>query len=215
MEAELVTPTEAPLEAVDRQEELFTRLDGLAANLSKASLEYGWTASELWNAVMEDFVEQAGGKVKKALGEFITVVQQRESKDIDKRSTVAERLRIAGYIPRTMYEDIVAASEGYKPTFHQIRGCVITNGLELDQVKTSAMLDWCVSHKWPPVTDIRIQRGILDPKAAVDPAERHFKIFVKLSQAIMAETDPSSERYVVAKTVLDLWTKENNLSASK
>jgi hypothetical protein len=199
----------------EQEQELLAQLDIEAKNLSSSSLKFGWLAMDLWHLKQEDFMEEAGGKERKALGAFISVIQEREGKDIDSRKTVSDRIRIAKHIDRETYGVIVAGSGGYEPTYHQIRACIFTEGLELDHVKTDAMIDWAVANKWPVVADIRDHRGVIDPQVAVDPMERHYKIFVKLSQTIMAETTPGSERYNAAKAVLDCWSKENNLSSAK
>jgi hypothetical protein len=206
----MVTPV---FDSAVKKEELFAQLDSMAANLSQTSLQFGWVAMELWNLTMEDFLQESEGKEKKALGAFITVVQEREAKDIDSRKTVADRIRIAKFVPRKIYEKMVSASGGIEPTYHQIRACIFTSFGELDEPKTGAMFDWCVANKWPAVADIRIQRGVIDPRVAVDPKERHFKQFVKLSQTIMAEF-PSGPIYECAKCVLDTWKTENHLSVS-
>jgi hypothetical protein len=198
------------------QEELFAELDVLASNLSTSRLQFGYTAMKLWNVVMEEFMEQTGGKEKKALGAFIDLVQEREAKDIDSRSTITDSIRVAKAIPETLYNKIVEKSvddngNHIKPTFHQIRTVVFQKGNEVDTEKTGAMIDWCVAHKWPPVADIRIYRDVLDPKVKVDPADKHYRAFVKLSQTIMVESPEGSERYNAAKTVLEVWKKENNI----
>lgn len=216
----MVTPDVAPdvtpvSDTFDKEQELYTQLDTLAANLSSDSLQFGWVAMALWNVKMEDMMEEAGGKEKKALGLFISHIQEREAKDIEKRKTVADRIRIGRYISQEAYEQISIGSGGYRPTYHQIRAVIFTKGGEMDEVKTSAMIDWCIANQWPTVADIRIFRGVLEPKAAVDHTERHFSLFVKMSQTIMAETDGASERHIVAKAVLDLWQRENNLSIAK
>lgn len=194
-----------------REQELFSQLDVLASNLSKSSLQFGWVASELWNVVQEFFMEQAGGKEKKALGLFISHVQERESKDIESRKIVSDRLRVARYIPRDVYGKIVEGSGGIEPTYHQIRTCIVSSGSEMDTVKTDAMIDWAIAHQWPPVADIRAYHETLDPKEKVDPLSRHYKLFVKLSQTIMAESTEGSERYLAAEGVFNCWAKENGL----
>jgi hypothetical protein len=203
------------IEQQDRQEALFSQLDDLAKTLSVSSLQFGWVAVELWNVVQEDFISQADGKEKKALTAFIDLIHERESKEIESRKIVAERIRIAKYVTRETYSAIVSGSNGTEPTFHQIRACVFTQGQELEKEKTTAMIDWCVSHNWPSVTDIRIQRGVIEPTLKVDPAKRHFSTFVKLAQCVMADSGEGTERYNVASTVVELWQKENNLAISK
>lgn len=195
-----------------KQDELFTDLDNLAANLSTSSLQFGWKANELWNLVQEDFMAQSDGKEKKALTAFIDLVQQREGHLMDGRKVVADRFRIGKYIPESMYNDICSASvdasgKKIEPTYHQIRACVMTAKFgELDEAKTSAMVNWCIGNSWPSVVDIRIQRGIIDPKLKVDPAERHYKVFVKLAQTIMLEKPEGSPAWLSAKNVVDTWS---------
>lgn len=207
---EEVTPVMAPT-ADDIQNDLLNRLDACASNLSQSSLEFGWVAAELWEYVQEDFLEASGGKEKKALSAFTSFIQEREAKDIETRGIVSERLRIARHLTRSKYGAIVSASGGTEPTFHQIRACIFSEGQDLNAGKTNTMIDYCISHNWPPVADIRTYRGVVDPKQKVAPEERRWKLFVKMSQKIMAETDPSDGHYKAAKTVLDTWTDENGL----
>ena len=199
------------LELHDTEQALYEKLDSLASNWSQSSLEFGWTCAELWHVVQEDFMGQADGKEKKALTLFINHIQEREADKIDARSTVADRFRIARFIPRETYDAIVTGSSGTQPTYHQMRACIFTSFGELDKEKTDAMIDWAVNNNWPAVADIRIYRGVVDPKVKVDPATRHWQMFVKLSQSVMADSGEGHPRYNVAKAVLDQWKVESEL----
>jgi hypothetical protein len=192
----------------DKEQELYTQLDTLAANLSSSSLQFGWVAIELWHMKQEEFMEHAGGNDRKALTLFITHIQERESKDTEARKTISDRIRIGKYISHEAYDQIVAASGGVEPTYHQIRAVIFTDKGDVDETKTNAMIDWCVARGWPSVADIRIQRDVIVPKVAVDPAAKHFKLFVKMAQTIMADTVEGSPRFNVAKAVLELWKNE-------
>jgi hypothetical protein len=209
-ETEVAPVVVDPFEA---EQELLGQLDTIAANWSVGSLEFGWVAAELWNKTQEDFMEMADGKERKALTLFTSIIHERLSKEIESRGIVSERLRIARYIGRKEYGEIVAASNGYEPTFHQIRNCVFTDGDGLDTVKTNAMLDYAISEGWPPVVDIRAHRGVVDPAQKIDPADRHWIGLVKMSQYVMNDVAVGHPHYTVAKAVLDLWAEENNLKS--
>jgi hypothetical protein len=204
-------------DTTDVEQALFARLDTLASDMSNSRLEFGHVALDLYRVVFEDFMEQAGGKQKKALTKFINLVHERESKEIDARKTVVEAIRIAKFVPRKSYELIVKNSDGYRPTFHQIRAIVftLTNG-ELDEAKSGAMIDWCVENKWPPVADIRAHREVIDPKpeSGVDPKEKLFGSFVKMSQHVMEQFTEGGEEYNCAKNVLETWKKINHLGSA-
>jgi hypothetical protein len=212
LESPVGEPTPTPVtDTTVIQEALFVELDTLAASLSQNSLQYAWKADELWRVSYEEFMEQSGGKEKKALGAFIGVVQEREAKDILQRSTVAERLRVGKFCTRTQYAKIVEVSGGFEPSFNQIRRCIITNNNgEFEKGMTDEMVGWCIDNQWPTVADIDIHRSVVNPgtKKAVDPKERHYAQFVKLAQIIMEEATAGSPRYDAAKAVFETWKKE-------
>lgn len=203
-----MTLPETPVtDTTEAEQTLLNKLDTLALDLSKNSWEFGWTADELWHVVQENFLQESGGKEKKALGAFINFLSEREAKENEARNTIATRIRVARFVPRVNYGKIVVASKGIEPTFHQVKNVIFQKAGELDATKTNAMIDWCIANQWPAVEDIRIQRGVIDPKVAVDPKERDFKRFVKLAQVVAVE-NPSGPRNDVAVAVIAAWKAE-------
>lgn len=194
----------------DKQNELLEKLDAEAAQMSSSNLEFGWICEELWRATYEDFMNMADGKERKALSYFLNVVQERISKDIENRKTVADRFKIARYFPRKNYEKIVADSNGYRPTFNQLRSLIITDDSgELDRKLTHEMIVWCIQHDWVGIRDIRAQRNLLAPKKVrIPPEERHWANFVKNAQAVMTDVAADHPHYVAAKAVVDLFKAE-------
>jgi hypothetical protein len=200
-----------------KEQELLLKLDTLAADMSETNFEFGWTAEELWHVTQEDFMQENDGKERKAYSAFITLVSQREAKDIESRNIIGDRIRVARFVPRDVYAKIEGASldaQGNKisPKFHQIRNCLFVKGSNVDEGKTEAMIDWCVQNQWPPVADIREHRGVVDPKVAVDPVAKHKSLFVKLSQKIMAEVPEGSVWYNVSKVVFEAWKAESGIT---
>lgn len=196
-----------------KENELLVKLDSLATDLSKGSLEFGWTANELWQMTIEDWMEYANGKEHKAYTLFINFLQDREAKEAADRKTIAERVRVCRFIPRGLYVQLAAASK-YEPTFHQIRACVFTlKDGSPDKAKTDQMINWCISNGWPSVPDIRIQRNVVDgvSKIKVDIVERRRNAFARTAQAILATEPEGSQWWTLAHNVFETWMAHNGV----
>jgi hypothetical protein len=200
--------------ADQKDQEVLGEIRTLSANLEMNNLEIGWKIAEYWQLVKPDAVS-AFGSERKALTETINFVTADSGQ---KRSTIADRLRIGAVISHDTYNAIVeecgkSQPENWKgPTFWQIRSCVVTENGQASVDETNKRINWCVENNWPSAREIQNEFAPAG-KVKIDPADRAWNIMVKQAQRVVELTGVENPRNKAAKAVMTLWASESGVPA--
>jgi hypothetical protein len=166
--------------------EILEALDNLVQLGSETALHYGWLACEYFDAEKGGLVSEFGTEAA-ALHECISFLHERQSQYIAARSTVADRMRVCRWMDRQKYTDLVDEVH-YKPSFHQLRACLMTENGDVLADESDALLNWCVEHEWPSVAEIRDARMGVEN---VTPENRRWKRLVKMAGVVGRDITPS------------------------
>jgi hypothetical protein len=158
-------------------------LDRLCEIGSDVALEFGWLANAYFDAEKPNLIAEFGTE-SAALHETISFIHEREASFITARSTVADRMRVTRYMTKEWYDDMYQET-GFRPSFHQLRACLITANGEVDKKATDEMVLWCTSNEWPTVQAIREYRDGIDPEPIID---KHWRRLVKLAEIVSRDT---------------------------
>jgi hypothetical protein len=181
-------------------EQILDSIDRLVQINSDTALEFGWLANEYFEIEKPNLVSEFGTE-RAAFHETIAFLHDREANYVVARSTVADRMRVTRYMTREKYKDIVDETE-VRPSFHQLRACMVTDKGEVLPAETDEMIEWCVMEGWPPVVTIRERR---DGLAIETPEDVHWHRLVKCALAVSRDFLPSSltGRYYCANQILE------------
>lgn len=199
---------------LDAENALFQQIDEEIVKLTQTGLKLGWIINDLWRLEFEDLMDQFEGHYKKALIFFTNVVREREQHIVESRSIISDRFHMARYISRETYAKIVAGSNGYEPSYHQLRACIFSmkdeQGFEvLDKEKFNAMVSWAVENGWPTVKDLRIHRAEVDSTIVKKAThQKHWETFYKIAQLVAVDSapdgpNPNPERLTLAGMVME------------
>jgi hypothetical protein len=185
---------------IDDTEKILEDIDALVKLGSETALEFGWLANKYFESEKQQLLEDFGSEAA-ALHETITFLHDREAEYIVARSTVADRMRVTRYMTRETYNDI-ALETHKRPSFHQLRACLITDKGVVIKDETDAMVEWCIENEWPTVAEIRERRCGVDKRT---PEDRRWEQFVRLARRVLLDYFPTklTGRYTVANSVVE------------